>query len=1839
MKQIVNKTEKWVWAFLPFYLFTFLPLTVLAQNDFDPQPPGNPGANYWYSEKGEVVVDDFKPGSLDAALRAAIGDADPKEVLSIVVAGIMNNNDIGAIRRYTECTLLDLSRCTGINDIIEYSLRETKLETVYLPATIERISRFAFGWCDNLKTMSVYALTPPELNENAFYKNKEGMVVYVPAVAIPQYMEAEGWKDYTILPIQKDIRSLTISLPQGTNVKDYEGMWLELQNTKNDQRLYFVMTDKRQYTFNNIIYNTTWDVTLHNERGDVFGRIDNVEVGYENVSVTFAELKKALNTTLKVTTPDGKDVTSQTQVSWTDANGNYLSQKPTVGGLPEGTKLTYRIVLPQDLAMTYLAPAATTVEAHSTFNVQLSKIPTAQLAGTVTDATTGSPLEGATITATQTFGTYTKTLTATTAADGTYALDLSDVPTTVTIAANGYLSQTMVNGQWSMVNVQLLPLTGAVVNLGFTYTSCVEEGERSAETESWYADFQNIDYGIYNETQGHAISRFQVQYPQMVLMEDVADGDVLRLTATSRNGSFMPVTCRATIAEQQAQATFDIIELGKLRATVIKTTNAAITATLYDAAGQLVKTADYVEATQTFEGLTDGSYTLLSMGKSQMFNTISTLSGLADTKLTEGTDYVLSQVEVTSGIISQVNIDEVPKLDESKLYYTGEGTSFTLNKTEVVAGNYVTLTGRLDFKAEYADSVSQIQLLADIPEGCQLVENSVMVGNNVAAYTLNGRRLAIPMENPQERIRFCIVPTASGSYTPNAFVQFALDGNTITQPIGSASFNVSSLTLSVPPRSNKTAIIASGMAQRGAKVSVFDGDVLIGQTTPMSNGSWTAACELNSPTNLSTHYIVAKITTVDGVELSSETATCTYDEDAIMVSHVKMYHYNQEVDFDFQHPTNKEEGYTVASKNRQFTYTIEFTKNDTTLVSDVELVVETSKGEFYSLEAKYDEKQGLWVAVDEATDNEDLPVDVSVDYVLNTEGKIDPSRIRKMFADTADLEELKDYGQRVDAYFGQFNAETDDLSTFDALIDELMTPEMQAEVKAFEDSIAHLSDAEIDALLEKAINEWPEDMEFTYSHFSSDFNKYYDFTAGEYHYLYRSCEGLTAADVPEGSLAVPTIDGETIYFLNSANRTCYIDFAKDIWCEIVHTPTAQIRRVDEQDLENIINWEGLLADEKILNEVHRLQRVKADRTWIQLKKDLDLFRKTKNVATKAAMARKLSAKADYLSGLMRNTKLAAKVAKIGKAAPVIDFLLNGFHAYQKIQEVEGIFKDQSLCKDKKWQNLLEQYKKDGGNLKLEAIGYHSANFVANTGLGALLSSLAVACPWTLLATVPTLFIANLLCDDWYDGRFERQKTSVKRKYEEAMRKCLEYDKKKKKYKKPKGGKYKSGSRKKKYYIDPAGFVYEAVESNRLEGVTATIFYKEMIEDMYGDLKENVVKWDASEYGQENPLFTDEEGNYRWDVPEGQWQVTFEKQGYETTRSEWLPVPPPQLDINIAMHQNVQPVVSDARVYEDAVVVEFDKYMKTGLLTTENIRVMDASCEKPFIGAIELIDDENGVATKVRFKAAQPFGADEVTLIVSNRVMSYAGIRMQDDFIQQFSISSQRGPRVELRQVVCDSEVSVGYGEPGMITVTVLPAEGAAGQLLKATSQTPVIVGIDTEEVVLDENGSAQITVFGNLPGAANVTFTVEDCDLKATTLVNVEETLFKTAAAPTSNIASGVYVDKGTQISLFSTTEGAVIYYTLDGSCPCDNTPARKVYDGTPIVISETTTIKTMAAANGYGESSVVEFIYRVGDPTGITVQRSTATTPGLMFNLQGQRVDNTYKGVVIFDGRKVAIK
>ena len=77
-------------------------------------------------------------------------------------------------------------------------------------------------------------------------------------------------------------------------------------------------------------------------------------------------------------------------------------------------------------------------------------------------------------------------------------------------------------------------------------------------------------------------------------------------------------------------------------------------------------------------------------------------------------------------------------------------------------------------------------------------------------------------------------------------------------------------------------------------------------------------------------------------------------------------------------------------------------------------------------------------------------------------------------------------------------------------------------------------------------------------------------------------------------------------------------------------------------------------------------------------------------------------------------------------------------------------------------------------------------------------------------------------------------------------------------------------------------------------------------------------------------------------------------------------------------------------------------------------------------------------------------------------------------------------------------------------------------------------------------------------------------------------------AAPVFSIAAGE-VEKGTEVTISCATDGAVIYYSLDGGEPAT------LYNGAGIVVDRDMTIKAYAAKEGYyTNSQVVEVVYTV---------------------------------------------
>lgn len=1666
---------------------------IIGQFEYNPANPGNPNANIWNPLAGEVIIDDFTPGYMSNAISALLNShgANWSDVQMIIVAGHMTNNDFGVVNNCSNCTLLDLSRVTGVTEVPSYAFDYTNLESVYLPATIETIGNSAFYQCTRLSSLTIYAMTPPQLGSNVFNGVPEGLVVYAPAAAISQYQDDPNWGQFIILPIQEDIRTLTVNLPAGANPADYTHMWLELTNTKNGQRIHYVMDERTSYKFNNIIRNTTWDVTLRNPNGDVFGRIDNVEVGDDDVTVTFTSLSKPYNVTLSVHTPSGQDVTSQAEITWTDAGGNYISQEPTVTGLPIGYQLVYTVKLQQELAMAYNVPAETHYTVKNGNNAivcHLSAISKMTVSGKVKDAKSGLPLNGANITASQTFGgKYDQTISIKSDGSGAFSFEICQVPTVIGAAALDYISKTVDcdimagTGEIILPDVALDPITGVTIAVDFTFTPS-HAADAVSETQDGYSDYNNVDYTIFNKTKNRTIDQFSAQYPQIVLLEDVNDGDVLELTATSRKGAFQPVKTTVMIAEQKANATFNIIELGKIAASFTKNSNPTVVGTLYDGNGKLIDTYDYSDATLEIDNLIDGNYTLVTMGGSQFFNTIYDIAQLPQTGLISGVDYVRSNVEVRSGLISSVNISNVPLFDESKLYYTGENTSFTVNKPSIVIGNYLTMTGHLDFKPVYAGQVTNVSMIVDLPESCSFVENSVMVGNSTSSYTINGNQITIPMACYTDCVRFCVIPAVGGEYAPSAFAQFDINGKTIKQPIGAANYTAKELSINVPTTVSKTTIPVSGTAIGQCSIDIYDNGVLIGHTSSLANGTWSISVELNDSYNLSTHEIFAKATTNQGLGLNTEVITCTYDKNAIEVSTVTMIntaHPSGSLDlceyrtvFDFINPPSTIAPYWYWPSYPDFTFLIDFTNNDTTRIKYVELFVKTSDNNWKQLETVFDESKGNWVAKGKFNSNA-LPVNVSVDF--------------KYIINGIYVEDI------VVAIANSLEQDSNDYSDFPE-IDENDYTVTQDQGK----TVFIFDGFEFDDIMVNSITVG-EEISMEYS--SLDINSNITVSFGGVNNL--------PQDVYE-------------YKLNS-----------------------------EQSLYVVDNNDGYTTDVCYYYPVPLIESI-LNTPYAKQSHRYDFFNQILEKSGSAAYAfvkQSLSQDIDKPSTPMQGDILDAVLENCPDLAPFVERIRDAQEHSRRVNDDLNIIR-----RPLKW--LSRSLKQLGSGGQVAGLGLDAANLAAQTGQG----------------------LGNWAGD------------MALKNYWVQIEPCI-----------PKNNPSPPGPDA-PHVMDPSGFVYEGVPSNRLQGVTTTCFYKETVEDMYGDLHDEVVLWDASQYGQENPLYTDEYGFYGWDVPVGMWQIKYEKAGYETVFSDWLPVPPPQLDINIAMTQMRQPEVLKARAYTKAVEFEFDKYMKPETLTPENISVMVNGTAVD--GTVVLLNEESAAeggetyASRVRFNASAPFNADEVTLHVCHKVESYAGLRMSDDYEQTLTVE------YEIEKIDVDTTVYVIYGDSHQLTVTVEPARASKGKALTVRISSPMIISTDAETFTLDNNGQAVVTVHGDLPGMGSLLFGVDGYDLSAATLVNVMMENQMNVMTPTASVASGSEVPKGTAVYLRCATEGATIYYTLDGSCPCEDSPARIVYDGTPIIINGDITIKAMATAPDLYDSDVATFVYKVSTEINGDVNR-----------------------------------
>lgn len=1756
---------------------------------YAPAAPENPGANVWDAEMGSVRISEFKAGGLSSLLNDIIGGSSNRSKISrLRVVGTPNSNDLSIFSSVTNCSYIDLHEASGFGDIPSSRFKDhARLQEIELP-DVSKIGSSAFSGCTSLRIIDLYDETPPKVESKAFNGVDPQLIVYVPAGSVAQYKATAVWADFDIRPLRDPSCMLNVTLPADCSDGRYRNMDLRVTNTTTGHSQRYVMTAATQYSFAKLERHESYLVQLLTPSGIVLAEEGPFVIDDDTATKQLTAFTKFYNVQLKVRTaptlehPDGTDVTDQVTIGWRRAlDGTFITSGSRALERQEGEKLDFEIELSRELQKKYRDPKFSYTPAEMRYTVvpgdnsivfDLKPYDTYDLVGTFVDATTDRPMRGVSVTARQTLENGSiRTVVGTTDRDGHISLEVFPGTTLVKVYSQGYqeyvidgaeLPPADAAGRISLDTRKLFKSIRPYVGVQAMFTESVFDGD--PYTPQPYYDLSRVTYTAVNAKSGKAITLSQPETTRIVLEDNCMAGDQVTITCHSTTGEFADVAKTVTLdpTTRSADVQFDLMAKGAVQARLLVSDNAKNVAILYKgtAPGTFVA-KEYFDGNDVFfPGLDDGTYRVVIMGESDYYNSISSYPALTSMGLTAGVDFWSETVEVRQGRISRALSVKVPNFREDKFYCTDNSlTSFTVDRSNVVIENTVKLTARMDFRDKYVGKVQNVKLVFDLPRDNEFVEGSVMLGDVVTPYEYVDHTLTVDMgADYTQGVRFCLRPLARGNYGPTAYVEFDhFDPDKhsvpihVKQPFGTALYTAADITLWAEPLIATPALVLDGNAPGNSTIEVYDGDVVLGATHALSNGYWSLETELLQPRNLSVHAIKAIATTPEGKQLTSEVKAVEYNEGAIQAKDVTMTFYNPGargggkttvVGWDLEHGTTTAKSYEFYPA-KDFIFQANLTNNDPNVVNECYIRVFTHAHEWIDLKAFYVENLNRWVAYGSFDFNtmpiavrvavvNDLSTKVSKEVVTESAPVINSSMMNYIYAQTNWADFDVEYGLTAD--------------------DE--KPLVTYQVEIVQDPLPPVADDE------EVVEIETDDDNITVK--------------------YRTRDDGTVIIEPSGSTVGWNFHPTTAALSTTRGpRKTRIetDFVSDMKHELLV-------------LSNLIGATTRAIDHA--NSVLQpLIDVAEGDTREKLQAQLDAFNACLTIPRD-------------LSWLMSYGHYA--IQDINEWRAFID----------RIRPCNGPDDPQAWA----LQQLTEQMMNDHAARYLKAV--RAANLA-----GYMLDHYGHNLDPASLPTQPAELAAlrGAVCDYLLGVAMELYKTT-KASSRNMMRRCkrdrnafvcnyttMEVIDDQWDFTLP-------------YpvidpIIDPSGYVYEAVPSNRMEGVTATVFYKDVYRNDQGDFLYNEVLWDAEDYGQQNPLLTDAQGGYAWDVPAGEWRVRFDREGYQTTYTDWLPVPPPQLDINVGMTQKTQPVLASVLAYKPSgeypggIDLTFDKYMAVESLNPRNFLLQGIKDEgRPeAINNFEIIlrdaeDNLEGTATYARsITILMPdldLPYDHVLLTVRKEVESYAGIHMLEDHVQTFELEDKiRDFATEELVAVAFDPTTTDAQTPTLLHIAALSPEAAAGKTVSVISgEAGVLTILDGEgtpvstlDVELDQNGEADVTLLGAMIGETTLRLLDPTGGAQTDVTVRVVDPLYLAAVqAPEASRTTGATLYRGQSITLATATPGATIYYTTDGSCPCDENGTRRIYDGTAIIIDETVTIKAMAENVVGMVSEVAEFEYTV---------------------------------------------
>lgn len=1366
--------------------------------------------------------------------------------------------------------------------------------------------------------------------------------------------------------------------------------------------------------------------------------------------------------------------------------------------------------------------------------------------------------------------------------------------------------------------------SGSEIGVDFSYEA-VDVSDAARRTTPFDAD--DVAFTLRDVTADAPITDFRYADGTIRLGQDLTPGHTIAISATSPSRLFQTATTEVEVPQSGGcTAKLRLRENGHARIAYTGGEGKVVTAIIFDADGRRLDALSTTTGEFYFTHLPEGQLTayVLTAADPQSMRipneqTFLLLAGDART-------YSKVSLAAAPGSVAQASA-AAPDSEYAVKQFDG---SFVADKFDLALDDFFTL----DFNVRHtADGEPKdVALIIEYPVDVTLVDGSVISNYRRPDYYIDsttGTPYTRLIVEGQTGAKLCLTAHEPGDYEVSASVRYTLGGVQFVENIATESVVFGACALSAPTSVNVPEAYLLGNAAPFTAVSIYDGSKLVGQSTTNASGEWEAVVPIDMTLPNSYHALRAEYTSESGKLITSEAEIVYASREASVLKSIRMINGNDaDVTFDIVRARVSPSYYSYSPFSPNVvTFVAEFDNLQPARIFFPIFRVHMSNGAERLIAATYDEVQNAYTGTATFTSSMELPIGVDLDYAYSdpnvSEGYLamllDDLKAKRLAYTTALKANAKEAYENLDVI-----ACNDDYLDYTFFIDDYYACNAAGDRLRFHCRMEKPTADDLKALLD-AYKDYVSTMQYD--------------AGGERVTTYTFNGDLLLWQV----ITRPSLEGALLVSYSFADTPAE---------SFLHSPfirNAQSATRGQHHLLPVALAAALASAAHTINN-HLTEAFKSNTIPPALRSELvnayadyswNLEKLFMNA--RAALAAtcpdgtsrvKPSAMGPLTNSLNKLKQNADNfLAKFRKGMEAYDRAVDNSYTNERISLVADA--GLAIAGNTQAAGNFCTGLASGSGIGLLSQNAGVAGDLINTGLGELAGA--------GIGELPSFFDGNYeqIYNDlmkygaseynWWTDNYQSLFRRIRESYKECKDKPDEpviTDNPPQTPPTPK--KRRKRTRRLRPIVDPSGYVYEGVASNRVNDVTATIYFRES-ESVDED---DAQPWDAENYGQQNPLVTGPDGFYRWDVPQGLWQVRFTKEGYADAATEWLPVPPPQLDVNVALTSTEAPTINTAQAYTDGVVMEFSKYMDvasvaSGVKVTAAGRTLEGSItalNAEAAAGAHAADGET-LASRFRFTPVVPIEATVVTLRVDAATTDYTHTAFGQLFTRQLAVERA------IETLSMPSSVKVVCGEPTNVTITATPAEAVAGKSISVFHPTSILA-VSGIHASFDDEGQAVITLEGVVPGACELIVTIDE--MRAVTLVQTVYEQEDCAMAPVASAPDGTTFAESTPVTLFTATEGATILYTLDGSCPCDATPARKVYDG-PIAIDRTLTLKAMAVCEGLADSEVATYRYTFDPLSGIAAPGIATPASRFYMTLEGKRIARPTKAGVYIEGQPSA--